>query len=115
MLLPPRLAENRRFRLPFQSSRLRLSWFEEARAPARLPPMVAFLALAAVLATEAAFFPPRLPARIATHFDAAGAPNDWAGLPRRGWGDAGRPHPQLSSPAYIGKREPSRSSRFSIM
>ncbi|WP_424362283.1 DUF1648 domain-containing protein [Methylocystis parvus] len=46
--------------------------------PSRLAPMVAFLALAAVLAAEAAFYLPRLPARIATHFDASGAPNGWA-------------------------------------
>lgn len=46
--------------------------------PSRLAPMVAFLALAAVLAGEVAFFLPRLPARIATHFGADGAPNGWA-------------------------------------
>lgn len=47
--------------------------------PTRLAPILAFLALAGALAAEAAFFLPRLPSRIATHFDAAGLPNGWNG------------------------------------
>lgn len=41
----------------------------------RIAPMFAFLSLVVALAGEAAFLFPRLPTRIATHFDASGAPN----------------------------------------
>jgi uncharacterized membrane protein len=43
----------------------------------RILTLLAFFAMTAVLAAQAAYFIPRLPERVATHFDAAGAPNGW--------------------------------------